>query len=161
MREMAPKLPIKRAPSKFEARNPKFETNPNVQNSNILSRFAVLELLNFEFVSDFDIRISDFLMSPICLIPAPCVSVFIRVPLTLTLFLEGGSCEKNEPGAKASFVARGRGNFLPSKPGGRYKAVKHCPVFRRATSALAETLINPNRGSLGFGEFDTERATEK
>jgi hypothetical protein len=75
--------------------------------------------------------------------------------------LEGGICEKNEPGTKASFVARGRGNFLPSKPGGRYKAVKHCPVFRRATSALAETLINPNRGSLGFGEFDTERATEK
>jgi len=46
----------------FEARNPKFETNPNVQNSNVLFWFAAFELLNFEFVSDFDIRISDFSM---------------------------------------------------------------------------------------------------
>jgi hypothetical protein len=47
-----------------------------------------------------------------------------------------GSCEKIERReAKASFVARGRGIFLPSKPGGRYTAVKHCPGFRRATSA--------------------------
>jgi hypothetical protein len=44
-----------------------------------------------------------------------------------------GSCEKIERReAKASFVARERGNFLPSKPGGRYIALKHCPGFRRA-----------------------------
>jgi len=54
-----------RADSKFEARNPKFETNPNV-----FSWFAVLEPLNFEFVSDFDIRISDFSMPKTCLVPA-------------------------------------------------------------------------------------------
>ena len=47
-----------------------------------------------------------------------------------------GSCKKIERReAKASFVVRGRGNFLPSKPGGKYMAVKHCPGFRRATSA--------------------------
>jgi hypothetical protein len=44
-----------------------------------------------------------------------------------------GSCEKIERReAKASFVARGRGNFLASKPGGRYIALKHCLDFRRA-----------------------------
>jgi len=57
---MASKLPTERADYKSEARNPKFETNPNVPNLNISSWFAVFELLNFEFVSDFDIRISDF-----------------------------------------------------------------------------------------------------
>jgi len=55
---MVTKLPIERADSKFEARNPNFETNPNVQNSNVLCWFAVFELLNFEIVSNFDIRIS-------------------------------------------------------------------------------------------------------
>jgi len=67
---MASKFPMERAHSKFEARNPKFETNPNVPNSNVFSWFAVFELLNFEFVSDFDIRISDFSMPRNCLIPA-------------------------------------------------------------------------------------------
>jgi hypothetical protein len=43
---MATKLPIERADSKFEARNPKFETNPNVPNSKGFSLFAVFELLN-------------------------------------------------------------------------------------------------------------------
>jgi len=51
-----------RADSKFEARNPKFETNSNVPNSNVFCLFAVFEHLNFEFVSDFDFRISDFSM---------------------------------------------------------------------------------------------------
>jgi hypothetical protein len=56
--------------SKFEARNPKFETNPKVPNSNVSSRFAVSEHLNFEFASDFDIRIPDFLMPRIPLVSA-------------------------------------------------------------------------------------------
>jgi hypothetical protein len=60
---MATKLSMEMADSKFEARNPNFETNPNVQNSNVLSWFAVFELLKFRIVSDFDIRISKFLMS--------------------------------------------------------------------------------------------------
>jgi hypothetical protein len=50
-------------------------------------------------------------------------------------FAKGSREEIERREAKASFVARGRGNFLPSKPGGRYMAVKHCPGFRRATSA--------------------------
>jgi hypothetical protein len=54
---------------KSEAQNPKFETNPNVSNSDVFSvRF--LEGLNFEFVSDFDIRISSFSMPQTCLPPA-------------------------------------------------------------------------------------------
>ena len=67
---MASKLSMEKADSKFEARNPKFETNPNVPNSNICSWFAVFEPLNFEFVSDFDIRISDFSMPQTCMVPA-------------------------------------------------------------------------------------------
>jgi hypothetical protein len=47
---------------KLEARNPKFETNTNDPNSNGFSLFAVFEPLNFEIVSDLDIRISDFLI---------------------------------------------------------------------------------------------------
>jgi len=59
---MVSKLSMKWANSKFEARNPKFETNPNVPNSNVSSWFAVFEHLNFEFVSDFEIRyLVDFL----------------------------------------------------------------------------------------------------
>jgi len=57
---MAVKFPMENAGSKFEARNSKFETNLNVQNSNVFCLFAFSKLLNFEFVSDFDIRISDF-----------------------------------------------------------------------------------------------------
>jgi hypothetical protein len=34
---MAKILPMERADSKFEARNPKFETNPNVQNLNVFA----------------------------------------------------------------------------------------------------------------------------
>jgi len=63
-------IPVDRSEFKFEARNPKFETNPNVSNSNVFSWFAVFELLNFEFVSDFDIRISDFWMAQTQLILA-------------------------------------------------------------------------------------------
>jgi len=51
---------------KFEARNPKFETNPKVPNSKVFSCFSVFEFLNFEFVSDFEIRISDFSMPQTC-----------------------------------------------------------------------------------------------
>jgi len=67
---MAPKLPMERAHSKFEARNPKFETNPKVPNSNVFSWFAVFEPSNFEFVSDFGIWISDFSMPRIYWAPA-------------------------------------------------------------------------------------------
>jgi len=42
-----------------------FEQSPNV-----FSWFAVFEILNFEFVSDFDIRISDFSVPRNCWVPA-------------------------------------------------------------------------------------------
>ena len=53
---------------KSEARNPKSETNPNDLNTNVPNdkdtgnKVAMrgLEHSNFEFVSDFDIRISKF-----------------------------------------------------------------------------------------------------
>jgi hypothetical protein len=67
---MVTKLPMERADSKFEARISKFEKNPNVPNSNVFSWFAVFEHLNFEFVSDFDIRISDFSIHQTFLVPA-------------------------------------------------------------------------------------------
>jgi hypothetical protein len=67
---MASKLPMPKAGSKFEARNPKFETNPNVPNSKVFSWFAGFEHFNFEFVSDIDIRISDFSMPRNCLVRA-------------------------------------------------------------------------------------------
>lgn len=35
----------------------KFETGPNAANSNAFSVFGIIERLNFEFGSDFDIRI--------------------------------------------------------------------------------------------------------
>ncbi len=55
---MPANLPMEWGNAKFEARNPKFETNLNV--SNPKDFFICFELWNFEFVSDFDIRISDF-----------------------------------------------------------------------------------------------------
>jgi hypothetical protein len=64
------KLPMESADFKFEARNPKFETNPNVQNSKVSALFDVLQFINFEFVSDFDIRIPDFSIPHACLVPA-------------------------------------------------------------------------------------------
>jgi hypothetical protein len=67
---VATKFSMERAYSKFEARNSKFETNPNVLNSKIFSLFGGFEPLDFEFVSDFDIRISDFSTSQTCLAPA-------------------------------------------------------------------------------------------
>jgi hypothetical protein len=55
------------------------------------------------------------------------------------LLLEKGSCETIEWGeAKASIVARGRGKFTPSKPGGRCLAVKHFPDLRGATPTICE-----------------------
>jgi hypothetical protein len=58
--------------NKFEVRNPKFETNSNDQNLNDQNKnsnskqfgaFVLnFEHLNFGFVSDFDIRISDLLL---------------------------------------------------------------------------------------------------
>jgi hypothetical protein len=66
------KSPDAHADNKFEARNPKFETNsndqnPNNQNKNSSSKKFGAFVLNFEhldfgFVSDFDIRISDLLI---------------------------------------------------------------------------------------------------
>jgi hypothetical protein len=49
---------------KFEARIPKFGTKSKVPNSKALFCFAVFEPLNFEFVSDFDIRIPDLPIFP-------------------------------------------------------------------------------------------------
>jgi hypothetical protein len=55
--------------------------------------------------------------------------------------LERGSCEKIERReAKASIVARGRGKFATGKPGGRWLAVKHFPVLRRAMPAAGEKI---------------------
>jgi hypothetical protein len=60
VRNREEKLSMERIGSKFEARNSEFETNPNVPNSKVFSSFGVLGLLEFEIVSGFDIRISDF-----------------------------------------------------------------------------------------------------
>jgi hypothetical protein len=63
--------------------------------------------------------------------------------------LEKGSCEKNERReAKVSFVARGRGKFTASKPGGRDIAVKHFLDLRRATPATAENSYKYGRESV-------------
>jgi hypothetical protein len=69
--------------------------------------------------------------------------------LPLFLPLEKGSCEKIERReAKASFVARGRGKFTASKPGGRGIAVKHFPDLRGATPATAENSYKYGRESV-------------
>ncbi len=70
MCKMATKFSMERADSKFETRNPKSETNPNVPNSKVFSWFVIFELLDFEFVSDFDIRNSDFSILLSCLVLA-------------------------------------------------------------------------------------------
>jgi hypothetical protein len=50
------------------------------------------------------------------------------------------SCEKIESSMmNASFVAWGGGKFTAPKPGGRCKALKHFPDFRKATPAIYET----------------------
>jgi hypothetical protein len=49
--------------NKSEARNPNFETNANdrnQKNERLMVLFRKFGHLDFEFVSDFDIRISDF-----------------------------------------------------------------------------------------------------
>ena len=50
MRKVATKFSMERAYSKFEARNSKFETNPNVPNSKDFSLFGGFEPLGFKFV---------------------------------------------------------------------------------------------------------------
>jgi hypothetical protein len=70
VRKMATEVSMERADSKFQARNPKFGINPNVPNSKVFSWFDIFEPLDFEFVSDFDIRISDFSILQSCLVPA-------------------------------------------------------------------------------------------
>ena len=47
--------------NKSEIRSPKLETNSNDKNSNVQNRLGVLDLenLDFDIVSDFDIRISN------------------------------------------------------------------------------------------------------
>jgi hypothetical protein len=53
------------------------------------------------------------------------------------------SCEKIQGReAKAFVVVRGRGKFMPSKPGGRFMTVKHFPNFRRATPENREYFYN-------------------
>jgi len=68
--KVATKFSRERACSKFEARNSKFETNPNAPNSKDFCLFSGFEPLDFEFVWDFDIWISDFPTSSTCLAPA-------------------------------------------------------------------------------------------
>jgi len=48
------------SPGKFEARNPKFETNSNFKKSQYSKPILNFGPSRFELVSDFDIRISDF-----------------------------------------------------------------------------------------------------
>ena len=48
---------------KSEARNPKFETNSNDKNINVQNAVLNFGNLNFDIVSDFDIRISYLLRS--------------------------------------------------------------------------------------------------
>jgi hypothetical protein len=63
-----PRAPIKvaqRGRGKFEARNPKHETNSNDRNSKSKTGdspggFGHWNFLRFEFVSDFVLRVSDF-----------------------------------------------------------------------------------------------------
>jgi len=67
------KSPDAHTQNKFEARNPKFETNSNNQNLNDQNKKSsskefwafVLNFkhLHFRFVSEFDIRISDLLVT--------------------------------------------------------------------------------------------------
>jgi hypothetical protein len=65
--------------------------------------------------------------------------------------LEKGSCEKIERRkAKASLVARGRGKFTASKPGGRCIAVKNFPDLRGATLATAENSFKYGRASISI-----------
>jgi len=59
---------MKKTDSKFETRNPKCETNPNVPISRASSWFAFCKGLNFEIVSGFDIRFSNFSMPQTCLV---------------------------------------------------------------------------------------------
>jgi hypothetical protein len=67
---MTTRLPMESVGSKFEARNPNFETNPNFPNSKVFIRFGVFEPWDVEFVSDFDIRISDFSICQPCAVSA-------------------------------------------------------------------------------------------
>jgi hypothetical protein len=72
VRKWATKPPMESAGCKFEARNSNFETNPNFPNSKVFSMFGFFEFLGFEFVSDFDIRISDLSIPQACLVlPSP------------------------------------------------------------------------------------------
>jgi len=59
---MGTKLPRERAAIKFEARNPKFETNSNSKSSRTTNKEKTFEFQTFGFVSDFEIRISDLLI---------------------------------------------------------------------------------------------------
>jgi hypothetical protein len=62
---------INKMKKKYEARNSKFETNPKFECSKFKTKAAVYIVIyylfwsfgfrSFEFVSDFDIRISDFI----------------------------------------------------------------------------------------------------
>jgi len=51
VRKIASRFPLERVDSKFEARNPKFETRGHQEE--ILFLVCCLLILNFEFVSDF------------------------------------------------------------------------------------------------------------
>jgi hypothetical protein len=68
-----------------------------------------------------------------------------RIPSTFSPFGKGSGEKTEWREAKASLVARGRGKFLPPKPGGHCMAVKHFPDFRRATPATFENLYQYKR----------------
>jgi hypothetical protein len=74
---------------------------------------------------------------------------------------EGSSEKIVRTKARASFVARGRGKFMPPRPGGRCMAVKHFLYFRRATPATCEDLYKIQTDD-GFGlrGLNTAWATE-
>jgi len=60
------------------------------------------------------------------------------IPLTPTLSRKEAVKKFKLRKGVASLVARGRGKFTPPKPGGRKRATKHFPDFRRATPATWE-----------------------
>jgi len=62
-------IPFFNGKCQFQIRSTNFETNPNVPNPKDF--FNSFELLDFEFVSDFDIRISDFFKHPLGLSAGP------------------------------------------------------------------------------------------
>jgi hypothetical protein len=85
-----------------------------------------------------------------------------RIPSTF-FPSEKGSGEKIEwKKSKASLVGRGRGEFLPPKPGGHCLTVKHFPDFRGATPATFESIYKEQNKKIIFSRRGRkERREEK